>query len=374
MSIFSGLGGRARGLFNDTKGPWGPKDSGDDPVEPSRSPWGNGQKRPGASSPGGNVSSLDEFLRKSRARWSSGGGGGGIGGGGGGLGRPSASLVVWGIVGLITLWLVFTSFHSIAPEERGVVTRFGRYVDTLGPGIGMTLPSPIDRVEKIDVQNIRITELGSPTTEDLMLTGDQNIIDIAYSVRWNILDPERYLFELAQPDETIREVAESAMRAVVSQVTLDDAIGDRRGDIETEVAQMMQRILNGYRAGVMIQGVAIKEADPPQAVNDAFKDVSAAQQDAQRYINAARAYSQQLGQRAQGEATAFDKVYEEYRLAPEVTRRRMYYETMEEVLSKVDKTIIEAPGVTPYLALPEVNRRQQPQQQPQAQAQPGAGQ
>ncbi|MGI8705247.1 MAG: FtsH protease activity modulator HflK [Sphingomicrobium sp.] len=368
MSIFSGLGGRARGLFSDTKGPWGPKDDGDEPVEPSRSPWGDGQKRrPGGPAPSGsNISSLDEFLRKSRARWSPGGGGGGGFPGG----RPSASLVMWGIIGFVTLWLVFTSFHSIAPEERGVVTRLGAYSHTLGPGIGMTLPSPIDRVQKIDVQNIRITELGSPTTEDLMLTGDQNIIDIAYSVRWNILDPERYLFELARPDETIREVAESSMRAVMSQVTLDDAIGDRRGDIETEVAQMMQRILNGYRAGVTVQGVAIRKADPPQAVNDAFKDVSAAQQDAQRYINAARAYSQQLGQRAQGEATAFDKVYEEYRLAPEVTRRRMYYETMEEVLSKVDKTIIEAPGVTPYLALPEVNRRQQ--QQPQAQ--PGAGQ
>jgi modulator of FtsH protease HflK len=279
----------------------------------------------------------------------------------------------------LILWLVFTSFHIIAPEERGVVTRFGRYATTLEPGVGITFPSPIDRVQKLDVNNIRTIDLGSTATEDLMLTGDQNIIDIAYSVRWNIRDPESYLFEIARPDETIRQVGESAMRAVMSGVTLDEAIGDRRSEIEAEVAQTMQRVLNTYRAGVTIQGVAIKKADPPQAVNDAFKDVSAAQQDAQRYINAANAYAQQLRQRAQGEATAFDRIYEQYRLAPEVTRRRMYYETMEEILSKLEKTIIEAPGVTPYLALPEVQRRQQQQQQqqqgqPQAQPQPGAGQ
>lgn len=355
MSIFTGLGARARGLFNDTKGPWGPKGSDEEPTEPSRGPWGEGKGRKGASQPGSSaVSTLDEFIRKSRARWSP----------GGGLpGRPNASLFVWGLIGLAAVWLIFTSFHSIAPEQRGVVTRFGRYVTTMGPGIGLTLPSPIDRVQKVDVQNIRTVDLGSQTSEDLMLTGDQNIIDIAYSVRWNIRDPESFLFELEAPEETIRQVAESAMRAVVSGVSLDDAIGDRRSEIEAEVAQTMQRILDGYRAGVAIQGIAIKEADPPQSVNDAFKDVSAAQQDAQRYINAANAYAQQLKQKAQGEATAFDKVYEQYRLAPEVTRRRMYYETMEEILSKVDKTIVETPGVTPYLPLPEVRKRAQQSQQ-----------
>jgi membrane protease subunit HflK len=364
MSIFSGLGGRARGLLTDSKGPWGPKASGEEPAEPPRGPWGETPKgRKGAPQPAGaNISSLDDFLRKSRARWG-GGGGGGFGG------LPSASIFLWGAIGLVTLWLLFTSFHIIAPEERGVVTRFGRYLSTLDPGVGITLPSPIDRVQKIDVENIRTVDLGSTTSEDLMLTGDQNIIDIAYSVRWNIRDPEQYLFEIARPDETIRQVAESAMRAVVSGVSLDDAIGDRRSEIEAEVAQTMQRILDSYEAGVRIQGVAIKQADPPQSVNDAFKDVSAAQQDAQRYINAANAYAQQLRQKALGEATAFDRIYEQYRLAPEVTRRRMYYETMEEILSKVDKTIIEAPGVTPYLPLPEVRRRQQ-----QAQPQPGAAQ
>jgi membrane protease subunit HflK len=198
-----------------------------------------------------------------------------------------------------------------------------------------------------------------------MLTGDQNLIDIAYTVRWNIRTPELYLFQLSQPDETIRQVAESAMRAVVSQVTLQDAMGDKRSEIEQRVAESMQRVLDGYRSGISIQGVSIQQADPPSEVNEAFKEVTAAQQDAKSYVNQANAYALQLTAKAQGEATAFDKVYEQYKLAPEVTRRRMYYETMEQVLSKVDKTIVEAPGVTPYLPLPEVKKQQQQQQERQ---------
>lgn len=355
MSILSGLGARARGLFSDTKGPWGPT-GGDEPPPDDGGrggPWGEPPKRRRSSpSPSGNVASLEEFLRRGRARF----GGNGGGGVGGFPGRPDRSIVMWALLAFVLLWLVFTSMHRIAPEERGVVSQFGRYSHTLGPGISFTLPSPIERVRKIDVENIRNIDLGSTNTETLMLTGDQNIIDIAYSVRWNIRDPELYLFQLANPDEAIRQVAESAMRAVVSGVSLNDAIGEGRGDIESQVQERMQQILNGYRAGVRIQGVAIKQADPPQAVNDAFKEVSAAQQEAQSYINQARAYALQLTAKAQGEAQAFDKVYEQYRLAPEVTRRRMYYETMERVLANVDKTIVETPGVTPYLPLNQVQR------------------
>jgi membrane protease subunit HflK len=287
-------------------------------------------------------------------------------GGGGGLpGRPDGSLILWAVVGFIAIWLIFTSVHSIAPGERGVVTRFGRYSATLGPGVGITLPAPIDRVRKVDVESIRSVDLGSQSSEDLMLTGDQNLLDIAYSVRWNVRTPELYLFQLAQPDEAIRQVAESAMRAVVSQVSLQDAMGDKRGEIEAQVTDRMQRILNAYRSGIFVQGVAIQQADPPAEVNDAFKEVTAAQQDAKSYVNQANAYALQLTAKAQGEAAAFDKVYEQYRLAPEVTRRRMYYETMEQVLSKVDKTIVEAPGVTPYLALPQVQKQQQQQRERQ---------
>jgi len=363
MNVLTGWGGRLRGLLMDTKGPWGPAGgdggSNEPPEQPGSGPWGEPgpRRRRSSGASGGNVTSLDEFLRRSRARFG--------GGGDGGLpGRPDRSMIVWAVIAIILVWLIWTSFHAISPGQRGVVSRFGRYSATLGPGVSLTLPSPIDRVQKIDVENIRSEDLGSTSSEDLMLTGDQNLIDIAYSVRWNIRTPELYLFQLAEPDQTIRDVAESAMRSVVSQVSLEDAMGDRRSNIETEVADRMQRILDGYRSGIQVQGIAIREADPPATVNDAFKQVTAAQQDAQTYINNANAYSLQLRQKAQGEATAFDKVYEQYRLSPDVTKRRMYYETMEQVLSKVEKTIIEAPGVTPYLPLPEIQKRarREPQQ------------
>jgi membrane protease subunit HflK len=365
MNTISGWGRRARGLFTDTKGPWGSSgsDGGGDPPggdggNQGNGPWGEQPRRgrrPTISGP--NVSALDELLRRSRARF--GGGGGGI------QGRPDRSLIVWIAAIIVLLWLVVTSTHSIASSERGVVTQFGRYNRTLGPGVNFTLPSPIERVKKVDVGSIRSIDMGSQSSEDLMLTGDQNLIDIAYTVRWNIRTPELYLFQLSQPDETIRQVAESAMRAVVSQVTLQDAMGDKRSEIEQRVAESMQRVLDGYRSGISIQGVSIQQADPPSEVNEAFKEVTAAQQDAKSYVNQANAYALQLTAKAQGEATAFDKVYEQYKLAPEVTRRRMYYETMEQVLSKVDKTIVEAPGVTPYLPLPEVKKQQQQQQERQ---------
>jgi membrane protease subunit HflK len=362
MSNSMGWGGRVRGLFADSKGPWGPGGGeaggdagGGEPPNPGggEGPWGSGPNRPrrtlGSTS---NVSALDELLRRSRARF----------GGGGFPGRPNGSLIGWAVLGFFALWLVFTSMHSIEPGQRGVVTRFGRYSYTLGPGLGWTLPSPIERVRKIDVENIRTEDMGTGNDDDLMLTGDQNLLDLAYSVRWNIRTPELYLFQLAQPQETIREVAESAMRAVISQVSLNDAMGDRRAEIEQQVAENMQRILDSYHSGIQVQGIAIKQADPPDAVNDAFKKVTAAQQQAQSFVNNANSYALQLHQKAQGEATAFDKVYAQYKLAPEVTRRRMYYETMEQVLSKVDKTIVEAPGVTPYLPLPQVAK---PAPQPQ---------
>ncbi|MEO8454825.1 MAG: protease modulator HflK, partial [Sphingomicrobium sp.] len=275
MSNILGWGSRMRGLFTDTKGPWGSGGGGDPPAEDDKGsgPWGEPPKRRrGGITSGANVSSLDEWLRRGRARF----------GGGGGLpGRPDRSVIMWVVAVAVVLWLVGTSMHSISPGQRGVVSRFGRYSYTLGPGIGFTLPSPIDRVKKLDVENIRSVDLGSENPNDLMLTGDQNLLDIAYSVRWNIRTPELYLFQLADPDQTIKEVANSAMRSVISQVSLNDAMGDKRADVETQVAETMQGILDSYRSGVQIQGIAIKQADPPDAVNDAFKQVTAAQQDAQ---------------------------------------------------------------------------------------------
>ena len=364
MTEKTGWGARPGATLNENKGgPWGAGGGGSggggsDGGGGPRNPWGQGPRgrKPAG---GGNVTSLDEFLKKSKARF------------GGRFphqeGRP---YWLYGLIAFGILWLLFTSFHRIGPQERGVVTLLGSYSRTLGPGISFTLPAPLERVTKLDVENIRTIDIGSadPANQNLILTGDQNVIDLAYSVRWNIADPELYLFQIANPEETISEVAESAMRTVLANVSLDDAIGAGRGQIEQRVQQTMQEVLNDYNAGVEIQGIAIKQSDPPAEVTNAFKDVTAAQQDAQSYINQARAYAQQITAKAQGEAAAFDKVYAEYKLAPEVTRRRMYYETMERVLSRVDKTIVEAPGVTPYLPLPEVSSRRT-QQAPQPQQQ-----
>ncbi|HWW63744.1 MAG TPA: FtsH protease activity modulator HflK [Sphingomonadaceae bacterium] len=333
-------------------GPWGGRGGGSggsggdggDGLGP-RNPWQQPpRKRP--SSGGGQrfgPSALDELIRRGRARF------------GGGFPNPQGhSIWLWAIGLFVLAWIALTSMHIVAPQQRGVITRFGKYAGTLGPGVGLTFPAPIDKVQKVDVDHIHTIDIdtGSGSGQNLVLTGDQNIVDLAYSVRWSIREPELYLFELADPDDTIKEVAESAMRAQLARVSLNDAIGPRRSEIEARVAQSMQALLDSYRAGVTIQGVAIKQADPPAEVVDAFKAVSAAQQKKQSYLNDARAYALQLTAKAQGEAAAFDKVYAEYRLAPEVTRRRMYYETMEKVLAKTDKTVIEAPGVMPYIQLP----------------------
>ncbi|HEX8526973.1 FtsH protease activity modulator HflK [Allosphingosinicella sp.] len=325
-----------------------------------RNPWGQPPRkgRPG----GGNITSLEDFLKRSRQRF-------------GGRFPPQDGRPYWlyGLIAFLVLWILFTSIHRIGPQERGVVTLFGRYSSTMAPGIGLSWPSPIGGVQKVDVENIREINIpGQGSAENLILTGDQNVIDLDYSVRWNISDPRQYLFQMADPDDTIREVAESAMRAVVARMTLEEAIGAGRSEIESRVEQTMQQLLTDYRSGIEIQGVAINQSVPPNAVNQAFLEVSAAQQQAQSYINDARAYALQLTARAQGESAAFEKVFAEYRAAPEVTRRRMYYETMERILSRVDSTIVEAPGVTPYLALPEIQRRQQQGQQAQPQAQQGA--
>jgi membrane protease subunit HflK len=324
-------------------GPWGGGSDGNEGENPKK-PWR--PSRPGGPGP----SALDALIQRGRARF------GGGGGDGGGQAFDVGGLWRWGVVVLILLWIGVTSLHTIGPQERGVITRFGKYVGTLGPGLGWTLPAPIDIVTKVDVDNIHVIDIDTGTDgtsgQNLMLTSDENIIDLAYSVRWSKRDPELFLFQLQDPEGTIKEVAESAMREAIARVTLDQAIGPQRGQIEQQVAQRAQELLDSYRAGVVIQGVAIKQADPPAEVVDAFKEVSAAQQQAQSYLNQARAYATQVTAKAEGEATAFDAVYVQYKLNPEVTRRRMYYETMEKVLAKTDKTIVEPRNVVPYITAP----------------------
>jgi membrane protease subunit HflK len=355
MSRIFGWGARLGASWNENKGsPWGSGSGGGEGGDGPRNPWGQPPRKGRAGGSPGNVTSLDDFLKKSRDRF------------GGGFPKDGRPYWFYILGGVLLIWLFFSSTHLIGPQERGVITRFGKYGGTLSPGMGFTFPWPIDSVRKLDVEGIRELPVGTPepSNDNLILTGDQNIIDMAYQVRWNIKDPESFLFRIKDPEATIREVAQSAMRAVVADVSLDDAIGSGRGEIEQRVMLSMQQMLDSYGSGVSVRGVAIRQSDPPAAVNDAFKEVTAAQQEAQSYMNQARAYALQLTAKAQGEAAAFDKVYTEYKLAPEVTRRRMYYETMEDVLSKVDKTVIEAPGVTPYLPLPEVSGRA-PVRQPQ---------
>ncbi|MEG3092053.1 protease modulator HflK [Sphingomonas sp. PB1R3] len=340
------------------KGPWG--GSGNDSEGGPRNPW--------AVPPGGRKTSpkptaLDEFIRKARG---SGGGGPGEGPGGsggfGGIPGAPGGRTLWAIGAaiIVGIWVLYTSIHPIGPQQRGVVTYFGRYTGILEPGIQITAPSPIAAVRVLDVQKIRTENFPEGSGENLVLTGDQNIIDLSYSVRWDIANPRDFAFRLAQPQETVRAAAESAMRAVIADTALDQALGSGRTGIEQRVQELTQSILNEYRSGVRIQGVAIKQAAPPQQIVDDFNKVTVAQQRAVADVNQARSYAQQVVAKAQGEAAQFDKVYEQYRLAPEVTRRRMYYETMEAVLAKSDKTIVEAPGVVPYLPLSKAAPRPLP--------------
>lgn len=333
-----------------------------EPPAGPRNPWANprpensfGQNRPSG------VSSLEELLKK--ARQNGGGGGGGFGGSSGGDplgGNPK--LVKYGAIALVGVFAFFSMVHIVPPEKEGVVTTLGSYSRTVGPGVKFTLPPPLERIRLEDVRAIRTMAIGSPsaTDENFVLTRDQSIVDLAYEVRWTVSDPAYYFFQIANPEETIREVAESAMRATVANFDLVQAIGPGRVEIESQVQQRMQDLLNEYHAGVTIQGIAIRQADPPSQVDEAFKEVTASRQERESAINLARAYERQVLERARGDTSAFDQIYEQYKLAPRVTRQRLYYETMENVLSQVDKTIVEPRGVTPYLPLNEIQRRADP--------------
>jgi membrane protease subunit HflK len=344
------------------KSPWGNKGSGDgsgprpDPTPPPgssggpRNPWLPPETSAGG---GGNVENI--FSKKR----------GGGGGGGGNFRMPQRpdgkSWFPVAVVAIVALGLGATMFHVVDAEEQGVVKTLGNYTRTLEPGFNISAPWPIETVDIVDVQGVRSIDI--PTSEQqakLILTGDQNLVDLSYVVRWNINSLENFKFRLVEPEETVSEVAEAAMRASVAEKTLDETFsGQGRAEIELAVRERMQRVLDGYAAGINILGVEIDKADPPSEVVDAFRDVSVAEQNADAARNQARGYAQQVLAQAEGEAEAFDKVYEQYRLAPEVTRQRLYYETMERVLRQTDKTIVEPGNVQTYLPLPELKRRAQ---------------
>ena len=341
-------------------GPW--SGGGGDGSGPPRNPWSvppTGKRGPVKPS------ALDELIARAR-----GGGSGNGGGSGSGRGRPEPK-ALWGIgIGLIVaVWIAYTSIHPIGPQQRGVVTYFGAYSDTLDPGIRWTLPAPIATVRTIDVQKIRTDSFPSGESENLMLTGDQNVVDLAYSVRWDIVGPQDFVFQLKNPEQTVRDAAESAMRAVVGTTTFVDATGGGRVKVETRVEALTQQILDNYHSGVRIQGVSIRQASAPQRIIDEFNAVTAAQQEAVGNLNNAQSYASQVLAGAQGSAAAFDRLYIQYKLAPEVTRRRMYYETMEGVLARSDKTVVGTGGVVPYLPLGGAK----PLPAPDTVVQPGAG-
>jgi modulator of FtsH protease HflK len=325
--------------------------AGDTPPKGPRNPWH--QSEPG---PPRRSASIEDIFRPKT---------GGPRGGGGGPGFPrmpqrpgGKSWLPVAALGIGAAWLFFTSAHQLGSTEEGIVTTFGKYSHTIGSGVSLTLPWPIQSVKVEDVTSIKRNTIPAGEAENLMLTSDASLVDISYLVRWNIKNLKLYTFQFDDPERTVTEVAEAAMRASIAEVPLREAFGGTgRAQVEQNVRTRMQAILDAYRSGVQIQGVEIKNANPPEKVQGAFQKVTAAQQDAQRDISNAQAWAQQLTARAQGDAAQFDKVYDQYKLAPEVTRRRMYYETMERVLAGNDKVIVEASGVTPYLPLPEVRRR-----------------
>ena len=362
------------------RSPWGgggkdePEATGEsgaapDPDAPAAPPSGPGPRNPwlppASEEPPRRSASIEDLFKPKGPRGS--GGGGGRGGFPGLPRRPDgrswAPLIAGGVV---AAWLLMSSAHQLGSTQEGIVTTFGKYSHTIGPGVSLTLPWPIQEVDVEEVTKINRFNIPDQEGEKLMLTSDQNLVDLSYLVRWNIKNLKNYKFQLDDPDATVKEVAEAAMRASVAELPLSDVMGGAgRAQIEQSVRQRMQALLDAYRSGVIIQGVDLKKVDPPSKVVGAFQQVTVAQQEAQRDRSRAEAYAQQIIARAQGDTSAFDQVYEQYKLAPEVTRRRMYYETMERVLSNNDKVIVEGGNVTPYLPLPELRRKSQGAQEPQ---------
>jgi membrane protease subunit HflK len=380
--------------YSNNGGPWGGSGGGN--KGGGRNPWGGGNKGSGGGG-GGNqpgVPDIDEIVRKGQeqlkilmggGRGGRAGGGGGSGGGGG-IGKRGLGLIAGGV---FVLWL-FVSFYQVRPEEQSVELTFGECRgDCIGnPGLNFA-PWPIVTREIVQVTRENTEEIGSGTvrgaSEGLMLTGDENIVDITFQTVWNVRDPAQFIFNLSDPRSTIQAVAESAMREVVSRSELSPILSRDRGVISQEVQSLIQSTLDEYGSGVNIVRVNFDKADPPAQVIDAFREVQAARQErstlqnrADAYANerlaAARGQSAQILQEAEsyraqqvnaalGEASRFNAVLEEYLKAPDVTRKRLYLETMESVLGEVQMFLVDTPsggqnGVVPFLPLNELRRSQ----------------
>lgn len=352
----------------------------------NQNPWGGGGPRGGGGGGGGQPPDLDELIRKGQERLK------GFLPGGGGKG-----VMLIGFLVLLLLW-ISTGIYTVQPSQQGVVLRFGKWTETTVPGFHMHLPYPIETVLLPNVTESNRIDIGfrsAPVTsrrgraqtnylsESLMLTGDENIVDINFTVLWVIQDAGQFLFNIQNPQEhTIKVVAESAMREVIGRTPIERALTEDRGAIQREVQELIQRVLDGYEAGVQITDIKLEKVDPPEQVIEAFRDVQAAEADKERFQNQAQAYANsivpeargeaqkmileaeaykaQVVARAQGEASRFLSVYREYSQAKDVTRKRIYLETMQEILTGMNKIIIDenaSGGVVPYLPLPELQNR-----------------
>ncbi len=360
-----------------SSGPWGGGGNDNGGGGEGGSPW----NRPGG---GGGGKDLEEQMRRMQERFRQRGSGGG-GRRGGGRGTPNFGpfgfLVIVGIA--LLAWLA-TGVVVVDEGSRAAVFRFGKWQTNFTPGLHFHLPSPIETHVLMPSEKQQETRIGSDSNESLMLTGDENIVEVRYRIFWfyDPTNPERFILNVDDGEELLKASAESVMREVVGKSRLDDVITTGRGDISLQVRSQLQALLNDYQAGIQVQNVEIQEAAAPAQVRQAFIDVINAGQDAEKAIQEANkyandiipraegqaqqvlqdaeAYREQVIANATGEASRFNAILDEYRKAPQVTRERMYLETMERVLGSNDKLVLDSnSGAVPYLPIdPSRSNRQ----------------
>ena len=367
--------------------PWSNQGGGGGDGE--RGPWGRGPSGGGGPTGGGGGKppDLEELLRRGQDRFR--------GVVPGKFFGPRG--IVLAVLAVVVLWLA-SGFYRVLPDEQGVVVRFGEWVSTTEPGLNYHLPSPIEsvltprvtRINRVDVGYASGGDIGRSNVvrdvpaESLMLTGDENIIDIDFQVFWIIKDAGEFLFNVQNPEVAIKAAAEGAMREVVGETPIQLALAEGRQQVETRTRELLQTILDSYKAGVAVREVKLQKVDPPEAVIDAFRDVQRARADlerqrneaeayandiiprargeAERILQEAEAYKQQIVAEAEGDAARFLSVYHEYARAKEVTAKRIYIETIQQVMAGMNKVIVDnnaGSGVVPYLPLPELRRRAQ---------------
>lgn len=351
---------------NANPGPWGtPPGSNDDEPRPQPS------RRPPSPPPPPPGPDFGEVLRRVRAEW-------GRLTRGRRADRLTGRIVGLGVAGVVTLWIL-SGFYIVQPYEQAIVTRFGAYERTDGPGLRYHLPTPVEEAERVDVTNEQKLAIGGEggseaPGESLMLTGDENIVDLSFAVQYHIADPAAWLFQVRDPEGAVRAVAESAMREVIGHSDLTSVLTNGRRAVQAQTLALMQSILNSYHAGVTIDAVQVQNANPPAEVVPAYQDIARAGQDAQSAINTANTYAnktvneaqgtaaritqsaagyqEQVVHEANGEASRFDQIYAQYRRAPAVTRERIYIQTMEDVLAHAHTVIIGTKGATAPIILP----------------------